>query len=105
MKPTAVLINTARGTLVDEDALYEALTSGKIAGAGLDVREHEPPEDERDDRFSALTNVILTPHISGSTEEAQAVSAVMVVEQIMASASGQMPHGIHNPEIWEKRRK
>ncbi len=105
MKPSAVLINTARGTLVDEDALYEALTSGKIAGAGLDVREHEPPEDERDDRFSALTNVVLTPHISGSTEEAQAVSAVMVVEQIMASASGQMPHGLHNPEIWDRRRK
>ena len=105
MKPTAVLINTARGTLVDEDALYEALTSGKIAGAGLDVREHEPPEDERDDRFAALTNVILTPHISGSTAEAQAVSAEMVVEQIMASASGTMPHGIHNPEIWDRRRR
>jgi D-3-phosphoglycerate dehydrogenase len=105
MKPTAVLINTARGTLVDEDALYEALTNGKIAGAGLDVREHEPPEDERDDRFAALTNVVLTPHISGSTAEAQQVSAEMVVEQIMASNSGQMPHGLHNPEIWEKRRK
>jgi len=104
MKPTAVLINTARGTLVDEDALYNALKAGKIAGAGLDVREHEPPEDDRDDRFAAFPNVVLTPHISGSTHEAQAVSAVMVVEQILASASGQMPHGIHNPEIWDRRR-
>lgn len=105
MKPTAVLVNTARGALVDEDALYEALKAGKIAGAGLDVREHEPPEDERDDRFAALTNVVLTPHISGSTHEAQAVSSVMVVEQIIASGRGEMPHGLHNPEIWEKRRR
>ena len=105
MKPTAVLINTARGALVDEDALYEALKAGKIAGAGLDVREHEPPEDERDDRFAELTNVVLTPHISGSTHEAQAVSAVMVVEQIVASGRGEMPHGLHNPEIWDRRRK
>jgi D-3-phosphoglycerate dehydrogenase len=105
MKPTAVLINTARGALVDEDALYDALKAGKVAGAGLDVREHEPPEDERDDRFVALANVVLTPHISGSTHEAQAVSAVMVVEQIIASNRGEVPHGVHNPEIWERRRK
>jgi D-3-phosphoglycerate dehydrogenase len=104
MKPTAVLINTARGTLVDEDALYDALTNGVIAGAGLDVREHEPPEDERDDRFAALSNVVLTPHVAGSTHEAQAVSAVMVQEQIIASGRGEKPHGRHNPEIWERRR-
>jgi D-3-phosphoglycerate dehydrogenase / 2-oxoglutarate reductase len=105
MKSTAVLINTARGTLVDEDALYDALTSGKIAGAGLDVREHEPPEDERDDRFAALPNVVLTPHVAGSTHEAQAVSAVMVQEQIIAAGRGEKPHGLHNPEIWERRRR
>jgi D-3-phosphoglycerate dehydrogenase len=105
MKPTAVVINTARGTLVDEDALYDALTSGKIAGAGLDVREHEPPEDERDDRFAALPNVVLTPHVAGSTQEAQAVSAVMVQEQIIASGRGEKPHGLHNPEIWDSRRR
>ncbi|MCC6381053.1 MAG: phosphoglycerate dehydrogenase [Dehalococcoidia bacterium] len=102
MKPTAVLINTARGALVDEDALYEALTSGQIAGAGLDVRLLEPPED---DRFEKLKNVVLTPHVAGSTHEAQAVSSVMVVEQIIASAKGEMPHGIHNPEIWDRRRR
>jgi D-3-phosphoglycerate dehydrogenase len=102
MQPHAVLINTARGVLVDEDALYEALTTGKIAAAGLDVREKEPPED---DRFEPLKNVILTPHISGSTEEAQAVSSVMVVDQIIATGRGEKPHGLHNPEVWDRRRK
>jgi len=102
MKPTAVLINTARGVLVDEDDLYAALTTGTIAGAGLDVREQEPPED---DRFFSLPNVVLTPHISGSTHEAQAVSAVMVVEQVIAAGRGEKPHGLHNPEVWERRRR
>jgi D-3-phosphoglycerate dehydrogenase len=105
MKPTAVLINTARGALVDEDALYEALTTGQLAGAGLDVREHEPPEDERDDRFAALDNVVLTPHVAGSTHEAQAASSVMVVEQVIAAGRGEQPHGLHNPEVWDRRRK
>jgi phosphoglycerate dehydrogenase-like enzyme len=102
MKPTAVLINTARGALVDEDALYEALTSGKLAGAGLDVRQEEPTEN---DRFADLPNVVLTPHTAGSTHEAQAVSSVMVVEQIVAAGRGEVPHGIHNPEIWDRRRR
>jgi D-3-phosphoglycerate dehydrogenase len=105
MKPTAVVVNTARGTLVDEDALYDALTNGTIAGAGLDVREHEPPEDDRDDRFATLTNVVLTPHVAGSTHEAQAVSAVMVQEQIIAAGRGEKPHGLHNPEVWDRRRQ
>jgi D-3-phosphoglycerate dehydrogenase len=102
MKPTAVLINTARGVLVDEDALYEALTNGTIAGAGLDVREKEPPED---DRFEALDNVVLTPHTSGSTHEAQAVSAVMVVQSVLEAARGEQPHGLLNPEAWQRRRR
>ena len=102
MKPGAVLVNTARGALVDEDALYAALTTGTLAGAGLDVREKEPPED---DRFEALDNVVLTPHVAGSTHEAQAVSSVMVVEQVIAAARGEQPHGLHNPEIWDRRRR
>ncbi len=102
MKPTAVLINTARGSLVDEDALYAALRSGKLAGAGLDVRLAEPPED---DRFEALKNVVLTPHVAGSTEEAQAVSSVMVMEQIISAGRGEQPHALHNPDTWERRRR
>jgi D-3-phosphoglycerate dehydrogenase / 2-oxoglutarate reductase len=102
MRPTAVLVNTARGALVDEDALYEALTNGKIAGAGLDVREKEPPED---DRFEKLDNVVLTPHIAGSTHEAQAVSAEMVVRSVLQAGRGERPHGLLNPEVWDRRRR
>ncbi len=101
MKPTAVLINTARGVLVDEDALYDALTTGKIAGAGLDVREQEPPED---DRFESLDTVVLTPHVAGTTHEAQAVSSVMVVKSILQAARGERPHGLLNPNVWDHRR-
>jgi D-3-phosphoglycerate dehydrogenase len=102
MKPTAVLINSARGVLVDEDALYTALRSGALAGAGLDVREHEPPLD---DRFEALGNVVLTPHVAGSTQEAQAVSAEMVVASVMQAARGEPPHGLLNEDVWPRRRR
>ena len=102
MKPTAVLINTARGVLVDEDALYEALREHKIAAAGLDVRVHEPPED---DRFEALDNVVLTPHVAGSTREAQAVSAEMAVRSVLQLGRGEQPHGLINPEVWDRRRR
>ena len=67
MKPTAFLVNIARGTIVDEAALIDALRSGEIGGAGLDVVEHEPlPSDSL---FWTLPNVIITPHISGSTDQ------------------------------------
>jgi phosphoglycerate dehydrogenase-like enzyme len=102
MKPTAILVNTARGVLVDEDALYAALQAGQIAGAGLDVRVHEPPQD---DRFEALPNVVLTPHVAGSTVEAQAVSAEMVVRSLLQAQRGERPHGLENAEVWDHRRR
>jgi D-3-phosphoglycerate dehydrogenase len=102
MKPAGVLINTARGVLVDEDALYAALVERRIAGAGLDVRVHEPPKD---DRFEALDNVVLTPHVSGSTQEAQAVSGVMVVDSVLQAARGETPHGLINTDVWDRRRR
>jgi D-3-phosphoglycerate dehydrogenase len=102
MKPSAVLINTARGVLVDEDALYAALRDGDIAGAGLDVRVDEPPCDNR---FEALDNVVLTPHIAGSTREAQAVSAEMVVRSVLQAARGEQPHGLMNAQVWDNRRR
>jgi phosphoglycerate dehydrogenase-like enzyme len=65
MKPGAILVNTARGPIVDEDALYDALAAGRIAGAGLDVHRIEPRP--ADDRFCALPNVLLTPHLAGGS--------------------------------------
>jgi D-3-phosphoglycerate dehydrogenase len=79
MKPTAVLINTSRGGVVDEGALVEALQQGKIAGACLDVYENEPPLGSP---LLKLQNVVLTPHIGASTVEAQREAAIIVAQKI-----------------------
>ncbi len=79
MKPTAVLINTSRGGVVDEGALAEALRTGKIAGACLDVYEREPP---RDSPLLKLPNVMLTPHLGASTREAQRDAAIIIAQKI-----------------------
>ncbi|MCX8195076.1 MAG: hydroxyacid dehydrogenase [Candidatus Micrarchaeota archaeon] len=78
MKKTAVLINTARGALVDEEALYQALKEGKIAGAALDVYPEEPYAG----KLCELDNVVLTPHIGGSTKEAQLRIGSELVEKL-----------------------
>lgn len=82
MKKTARLINAARGGIVDEAALLDALRSGRIAGAGLDVFEAEPLA--ADSPFRSLPNVVLTPHLGASTEEAQERVAVEIAEQFVA---------------------
>lgn len=79
MKPTAVLINTSRGGVVDEAALVKALQIGKIAGACLDVYENEPPSDSP---LLNLPNVVLTPHLGASTHETQRDAAMIIVEKI-----------------------
>ncbi|WP_297522027.1 hydroxyacid dehydrogenase [Thermococcus sp.] len=86
MKPTAILINAARGAVVDNNALVKALQEGWIAGAGLDVYEEEPlPKDHP---LTRLDNVVLTPHIGASTEEAQMRAGVQVAEQIVEILKG-----------------
>jgi D-3-phosphoglycerate dehydrogenase len=102
MKPTAYIVNTARGTLIDEDALFEALSAGKIGGAGLDVREQEPPTDNR---FAPFDNVILTAHLAGVTVETNAAMSAMACESILQAARGEQPHGLLNPDAWDHRRK
>jgi D-3-phosphoglycerate dehydrogenase len=79
MKPTAVLINTSRGEVVDEGALVEVLRAGGIAGACLDVYRQEPP---RDSPLLKLPNVVLTPHIGASTHEAQRDAAMIMVKKV-----------------------
>jgi len=102
MKPTAYIVNTARGSLIDEDALFEALSAGSIGGAGLDVREKEPPGDTR---FSGFDNVIVTAHLAGVTVETNAAMSAMACESILQGARGEKPHGLLNPEAWGRRRQ
>lgn len=88
MKPTSYLINTARGPVVDESALVEALKTGVIKGAALDVFENEP---EAAPGLKELNNVVLTPHIASATEEARTEMAVMAAENIIAVLRGKNP--------------
>ena len=80
MKRTAYIINTSRGQIIDENALYDALSNGKIAGAALDVFEVEPPANKM---LIELPNVICTPHIGSQTEEAQKLASTVIAEKII----------------------
>jgi len=94
MKSSAMFINAARGPLINEEALLQALKDHEIAGAALDVYEHEP---EVDDGFKELKNVILTPHIGNATTEARNAMAEIVASNTVKVASGQAPDYIVNP--------
>lgn len=87
MKPTALLINTARGALVDETALASALAEGRLGGAVLDVREPEPPGG--DDPLARSPNVILTPHVAGVTVESNARASHHVVDEVLRVLRGE----------------
>ncbi|MTI82266.1 MAG: hydroxyacid dehydrogenase [Firmicutes bacterium] len=86
MKSSAYIINTARGGIINEDNLYEAIKNGEIAGAALDVLANEPPTDSP---LMELDNIILTPHIAGLTEEAQVRTSVLVAREVAKVLVGQ----------------
>jgi lactate dehydrogenase-like 2-hydroxyacid dehydrogenase len=96
MKPTAFLINTARGAVVDEAALIKALTQKRIAGAGLDVFENEP---DINSELAHLPNVTLTPHLGSAVFEVREAMANAVVDNIVALLEGRRPPNIVNPEV------
>ncbi|MGI6565754.1 MAG: D-glycerate dehydrogenase [Firmicutes bacterium] len=96
MKKTAYLINTARGPLVDEDALVEALREGSIAGAGLDVYEDEP---KLAPGLAELPNTILLPHLGSATLEARTKMATMAAANLIAGLEGNRPPNLVNPEV------
>jgi glyoxylate reductase len=88
MKPNAYVINSSRGELIDEDALIEALQSGRIAGAGLDVYTHEPAIDSR---FLSIPNAVLLPHLGSATFEGREASGERVITNIRVWADGHRP--------------
>jgi D-3-phosphoglycerate dehydrogenase len=97
MKPTAFLINTARGGIVDTGALVRALTEKKIAGAALDVYEGEPLR--ADSPLRALENVYLSPHVGGATADARRLSGANAMENLICALKGERPPGILNPDV------
>jgi len=102
MKKGSYLVNTARGPVIEEKALVEAIKSGTLGGAALDVFDNEPtiaPE------LIAAPNVILTPHIASATWEARNKMGLQSVDQILTVLGGQKPENLVNPGVWEKRRK
>ena len=106
MKPLSILINTSRGPVVDETALFRALTEGWIAAAGLDVLEQEPPES--DNPLFSLDNVVLTPHIAGYSDESLDNSWRLSVETVLDLAQGRWPRSYVNPGVkprWQLQRR
>jgi glyoxylate reductase len=97
MKPTAFLVNTARGPIVDEQALVEALDERRIAGAALDVFEREP---EVEKALLSMPNVVLTPHLGSAVVETREAIANVVVDNIAALVAGRRPPNCWNPEIY-----
>jgi lactate dehydrogenase-like 2-hydroxyacid dehydrogenase len=102
MKPTAVLVNIARGGVVDDNALIEALQGGRLAAAGLDVFENEP---KLDPRFLALDNAVLTPHIASSTRATRNAMAQLAMRNLGDVLAGRRPAALLNPEVWDSRRR
>ncbi|OGM15745.1 hypothetical protein A2V97_03125 [Candidatus Woesebacteria bacterium RBG_16_42_24] len=102
MKQGAFLLNTARGPIVDEHALVEALRSGHLGGAGLDVYDNEPNIDPE---LIGMENVVLTPHIASATYEARGKMGELAVSAIIDTFSDKKPDNLVNQEIWGTRRK
>ena len=103
MKPTAFLINTARGRIVDEPALIAALEAGRIAGAGLDVYWNEPPHTDSPhvpEALCRMENVVLTPHNGGATWEGRGRRTASVARGLVQLIRGERPAALLNPEIY-----
>ncbi|WP_428561662.1 MAG: 2-hydroxyacid dehydrogenase [Solidesulfovibrio sp. DCME] len=98
MKPTAILVNTGRGPIVDEAALTAALAAGRIAGAGLDVFEVEAPLPES---LTSLQNIVITPHIGSATQTARDGMATLAARNLLAMLTGGRPPSCLNPEVLE----
>jgi D-3-phosphoglycerate dehydrogenase len=99
LKPSAYLINCARGPIVEEAALIRALQGGKLAGAGLDVFETEPPPPSNP--LLAMENVAATPHSSGFSDGCQRKMGLQLAEEILDVLSNKHPANLVNPKVWD----
>ena len=97
MKKTAYIINTARGPIIEEAALVRALTKKQIAGAGLDVFEHEPKIDKA---LAKMSNVVLAPHLGSAVPEVREAMANIVVDNILALLGGHRLPNCVNPQVF-----
>jgi glyoxylate/hydroxypyruvate/2-ketogluconate reductase len=102
MKPTAVIVNAARGGIIDDAALVRALKEKRIAGAGLDVFEGEPKFNPG---FLELDNVALAPHIGSATRATRVKMAMLAARNLATALSGKRPPNLLNPDAWPKRRR
>jgi phosphoglycerate dehydrogenase-like enzyme len=98
MKADAILINTARGGLIDENALVAAIYNKTIAGAALDVLEHEPPKGRE---LLDLAGIVITSHIGGYTKEATNAMSMLAAENAIQVLSGERPAFVVNPEVYK----
>ncbi len=101
MKPTAILVNTSRGPVVDEAALAEAIEKHIIAGAGLDVFENEPQVHPG---LLKLEKVVLEPHIASASVDTRKKMSMLAAENAVAALEGRRPATLLNAEVWEKIR-
>ena len=97
MKPTAYLINTARGAIIDERALVRALQARRLAGAGLDVFEHEP---QIEPELFTFENVVLIPHLGSATIATRTRMGMIAVDNLLAVCAGERPPNCVNPEVF-----
>lgn len=103
MKPGAILVNTARGAVVDQVQLLRALREGHLGGAGLDVMEQEPPDPQ--DELLRLPNVVVTPHVAAYSEEAMAMLQERAASAVVDVLSDVRPRYLADPAVWEVRRQ
>jgi len=99
MRPESIFINISRGKVVDEMAMIEALRTGQIRAAGLDVFEREPLN--QDSPLLQLDNVVATPHIGSATHETREAMARCAVDNLLAALAGERPVNLVNPGVWK----